>query len=117
MKTISKSSCIVSPNLNPNLSPSPNPNPGTLMRFDFEKPHYPFSLAHELANVRRFDEVRLTRTPGDIGHIVVDSFPHTVYVADTGGNRIIAVDADSGRFDQHARADLGGAFESIPRWG
>jgi hypothetical protein len=61
---------------------------GTLMRFDFEKPHYPGSLAHELANVRRFDEVQLTRSPGDVGHLVVDQHPHTVYIADTGEEEI-----------------------------
>ena len=41
---------------------------------------------------------------------VVDRLPHTVYIADTGANRIIALDADSARFNQHARADLGGSY-------
>ncbi|KAK3258791.1 hypothetical protein CYMTET_32180 [Cymbomonas tetramitiformis] len=83
---------------------------GTLMRFDFEKPHYPGSLDHQMANVRRYEEIRLTRVPGVVSHIVVDASPHTVYIADTGANRVIALDAASGRFDEHARNDLGGNY-------
>lgn len=57
-----------SPYISP-LPPNP-PSPETLMRFDFEAPHYPGSLVHDLANVRRFNEINLTRVPGVVGHIV-----------------------------------------------
>ena len=83
----------------------------TLVRYDFEQPHGPGSLDHSLANVRRFPEISLTRVPGVPGHVVVDPETRTVFVADTGGGRIVAVGADSGRFASHARVDLGGDFQ------
>ena len=70
----------------------------TLVRYDFEKPHGPKSLDHDLANVRRYDEVQLKRVPNVPSHIVVDSATRAVYIADTGNNRIIVLNADSGRF-------------------
>ena len=82
----------------------------TLIRYDFEKPHGPGSLDHSLANVRRYPEINLTRVPGVPGHMVVDAQTRTLFIADTGGGRIVAVDADSGRFINHARSDLGGNF-------
>jgi len=84
----------------------------TLVRYDFEKPHGPKSLDHDLANVRRYDEVQLKRVPNVPSHIVVDSATRAVYIADTGNNRIIVLNADSGRFAYHARSDLGGAYTS-----
>lgn len=82
----------------------------TLIRYDFEKPHGPGSLDHSLANVRRYPDVVLTRRAGVPGHMQVDPETRVLYVADTGANRIVAVDADSGRFEKHARADLGGDY-------
>ena len=85
---------------------------GTLVRYDFEKPHGPKSLDHDLANVRRYDEVQLKREADVPSHIVVDSATRAVYVADTGNNRIIVLNADSGRFAYNARSDLGGEYTS-----
>ena len=82
----------------------------TLIRYDFEQPHGPGSLDHSLANVRRYPEIKLTRVPGVPGHMVVDAATRTLYIADTGGGRIVAVDADSGRYVDEARNDLGGNF-------
>jgi sugar lactone lactonase YvrE len=57
--------------------------------------------------VRRYPEVKLTRVPGVPGHMVVDPETRTVFIADTGGGRVVAVDADSGRYVDEARNDLG----------
>ena len=73
-----------------------------LIRYDFEQPHGPASLDHSLANVRRYPEIKLTRVPGVPGHMVVDASTRTLYVADTGGGRVVAVDADSGRYVDEA---------------
>ena len=53
--------------------------------------------------------MQLKRVPNVPSHIVVDSATRAVYIADTGNNRIIVLNADSGRFAYHARSDLGGA--------
>jgi hypothetical protein len=84
----------------------------SLVRYDFEKPHGPKSLNHDLANVRRYDEVQLKRVPNVPSHIVVDATTRAVYIADTGNNRIVVVNADSGRFVYNARKDLGGTYSS-----
>ena len=83
----------------------------TLVRYDFEQPHGPGSLDHSLANARRFPGDFADARPGVPGHVVVDPETRTVFVADTGGGRIVAVGADSGRFASHARVDLGGDFQ------
>jgi len=82
----------------------------TLIRYDFEQPHGPQSLDHSLANVRRYPEIKLTRVPGVPGHMTVDAQTRTLFIADTGGGRIVAVDADSGHYVDEARNDLGGNF-------
>ena len=82
----------------------------TLVRYDFEQPHGPGSLDHALANVRRYPEISLKRVPGVPGHAVVDAATRTVFVADVGGGRVVAVHADSGVFVGDARNDLGGNF-------
>jgi len=85
---------------------------GMLIRYDFEQMHGPGSLDHSLASVRRFPEVNLTRVPGVPGHMVVDASSAVLYIADSGAHRILAVNTLSGRFEKHARADLGGEYES-----
>ena len=91
-------------------SPEYSPDELTLLRYDFEKPHGVGVLDHSLANVRRYHEVAIKRRPGVPGHIVVDPSSDTVYIADTGNNRIVAVDRSTGSFDNHARVDQGGEF-------
>lgn len=83
----------------------------TLLRYDFEKPHGPGSLDHSLATVRRFHDVLMRRVPGVPSHLAVDEEQRVIYVADPGNGRVLAVDADSGRFERHAREDLNGEFK------
>ena len=82
----------------------------SLIRYDFEKPHGPGYLDHSLASVRRYPEVHLTRVAGVVGHLAMDGTKRVLYVADTGAGRVVAVSADSGRFEVTARSDLGGEF-------
>ena len=82
----------------------------TLLRYDFEVPHGIGVLDHSLANVRRYHDVEIRRRPGVPGHLVVDPDSNAIYIADTGNNRVIAVDRTTGSFDHHARIDQGGEF-------
>jgi len=82
----------------------------TLVRYDFEKPHGPGYLDHSLATVRRYPEIELKREPGVVGHLQIDDATRILYVADTGNGRVVAVAADSGRFNKTARQDLGGDY-------
>jgi len=83
----------------------------TLIRYDFEKPHGPGSLDHSLATVRRHHDVLLKRVAGVPSHAAVDPELRVLFVADTGAGRVLAVDVDSGRFEKHAREDVGGEFK------
>ena len=79
---------------------------GTLMRYDFQEPHGPGSLDHSRASVRRYSDIQLTRVPGIPGHIAVDPATRVLYIADTGGNRILRVDPDSGHFLRTAKSEF-----------
>eukprot|EP01052_Picozoa_sp_SAG31_P025264 SAG31_NODE_2205_length_6195_cov_4.592520_4_plen_169_part_00 len=79
---------------------------GTLMRYDFQEPHGPGSLDHSRASVRRYVDFNLTRVPGIPGHIAVDPADRTVYIADTGGGRVIRLNPDSGHFLRNAKPEF-----------
>ena len=85
-------------------------NCGTLIRFDFEKvrlaatpttvgslmssffqPHGPGSMDHTRALVHRYTNVQLSRKDGIPSHVALDPATRTLYMADTGANRVLAV--------------------------
>jgi hypothetical protein len=74
-----------------------------LVRLDFQEPHGPGSLDHSMASVRRFEDVQLTPVAGVPGHIMMDPVARVLYIADTGANRVLRVDPDSGQFVRNAR--------------
>ena len=78
---------------------------GHLVRFDFEEDHGPGSMDHTLASVRRYSTLNLTRVAGVPGHMLVDGPQKKLYIADTGGNRVLVVKTDSGNWDRDARAE------------
>ncbi len=82
----------------------------TLLRYDFEMPHPIGLMDHRLANVRRYHDISVRRRPGVPSHLAVDPYSSTLYIADTGNNRIIAVNRTTGSFARHARQDQGGEF-------
>jgi len=77
---------------------------GMLMRYDFERDHGGCNgylcADHGEAEVRRYEDVILTRAPGIPSHLVMDG--RDLWIADTGGGRLLRVDADSGRSDRTA---------------
>ncbi|EKX35446.1 hypothetical protein GUITHDRAFT_118362 [Guillardia theta CCMP2712] len=80
---------------------------GKLMRFDMDSLHGVKVMDHRFANIRRYVDVDISRRADVPGHIVVDAEARHVYVADTasnggegetGGKRVLRVNADSGKF-------------------
>ena len=76
---------------------------GNLVRFDFESDHGPGSMDHSLASVRRFAEPRLSRVEDVPSHMAVDAGRRELYVADTGADRVLVVNVDSGVYEGSAR--------------
>ena len=81
---------------------------GMLMRYDFERAHGGCNsylcADHGEAEVRRYEDVVLTRMEGIVSHMAMDG--RDIWVADTGGHRLLRVDADSGRSDRTAIYDF-----------
>merc|ERR1719424_408471 len=78
----------------------------SLIRFDFQEPHGPGSLDHSIAAIRRYPEIELTRVPGVPGHLMMDPTERVLYIADTGGGRILRMDPDSGHFIRTAKREF-----------
>lgn len=78
------------------------PRRGMLMRYDFERDHGGCNeylcADHGEAEVRRYEDVVLTRLPGVASHIVLGGGGHRdLWIADSGAGRLLRVDPDSGR--------------------
>merc|ERR1712216_266662 len=78
----------------------------TLIRYDFSEPHGPGSLDHSIAAIRRYPEIELTRVPGIPGHLMMDPTERVLYIADTGGGRILRMNPDSGHFIRNAKREF-----------
>merc|ERR1711871_1277845 len=78
----------------------------SLIRYDFQEPHGPGSLDHSIAAIRRYPEIELTRVPGIPGHLMMDPTERVLYIADTGGGRILRMDPDSGHFIRTAKREF-----------
>ena len=76
-----------------------------LVRFDFESDHGPGSMEHQFASVRRYEGLALERVAGVPSQMVADAASRTLFVADTGNGRVLAVAMDSGYFSRDARHD------------
>jgi hypothetical protein len=73
-----------------------NGNIGSLDRYDFKADHGPGADDHSDGEVMRFAEGWLTRVPGVPGHLEYNPEDQHVYVADTGGARVLKLDTTSG---------------------
>lgn len=69
---------------------------GHLVRYDFQHDHGPGEDDHSDGTIRRFPEVELTRVPDVPGHMDADFEARALFIADTGGGRVIRFDLDSG---------------------
>ena len=75
-----------------------------LVYYDFQKDHDTGRDDHSDCIIRRYNEVGLTRVDGVPGHMIFDSAKKWLYIADTGGKRIIRVDVTTGEFSRRLRA-------------
>ena len=82
---------------------------GMLMRYDFERDHGGCNTYlcadHGEAEVRRYEDVLLTREPGVVSHMAIDAH-RDLYIADSGARRLLRVDVDSGRSARSAIYDF-----------
>lgn len=77
-----------------------NGNVGALDRYDFKQPHEPGGADHSDGEGSRWAIGAVTRVAGIPSHVVYDPDGPAVYVADTGGGRVI-------RFDVNAATRVG----------
>ena len=79
---------------------------GMLIRYDFERDHGGCNgylcADHGEAEVRRYEDVVLTRVDGVPSHLFMDATSRDLFVVDTGGKRLLRIAADSGRSDRTA---------------
>jgi sugar lactone lactonase YvrE len=69
---------------------------GHVVRYDFRRDHGPGGTDHSDGAVRRFVDAKVTRVPGVPGHLAIDHDTGLVYVADTGGGRVMKLDPTTG---------------------
>lgn len=73
---------------------------GHLVYYDFVMDHGPGMDDHADGIVRRYVEVELERVPGVPSHMVLDVERRRLYIADTGNDRVLWVNVDSGEFER-----------------
>ena len=70
----------------------------SIVRYDFALPHEIGGHDHSDGKVWRYDEVDIQRSEGIPSHMVLDDVSGYLYVADTGNQRILKFDTNSGNF-------------------
>ena len=79
---------------------------GQLVRYDFQSDHGPGSMDHSYAEVRRYTGIQLTRSEDVPSHMVVDPETRELFVCDSGADRLLIVNVDSGHFSYNATDDF-----------
>ena len=69
---------------------------GAVVRYDFSKDHGEGGSDHTVGKVHRLRGFMLTRVPGVASQPVFDHTNQMLYIADTGGGRIVKLDVSSG---------------------
>lgn len=69
---------------------------GALERYDFRMDHGPGNDYHGDGVLRRYVTGQVTRVPNVPSHMVFNKLDGQLYVADTGGGRIVKLDTQSG---------------------
>lgn len=77
---------------------------GNVVRYDFDTDHGIGQDDHSNGIIRRLTEVEVERVEGVPGHMMVDPATGLLYVADTGGGRVLRVDTGSGEAGRSLRA-------------
>ena len=70
-----------------------------LVRYDFATPHEYGGHDHSDGKVWRYGDINLEREPGVSSHMVLNHDSNILYIADTGNNRVLTFDVNSGVFD------------------
>ncbi len=68
----------------------------SLTRYDFRRDHGPGGSDHSDGQIIRYVEGQVSRVDGVPSHLFFDASSRTLYVADTGNNRIATLDIDTG---------------------
>lgn len=68
----------------------------SLTRYDFRRDHGPGGSDHSDGKIVRYVEGQVSRVEGVPSHLFFDAATRTLFVADTGHNRIATLDVDSG---------------------
>ena len=63
---------------------------------------------HARASVRRYTGLNLTRVPGVPSHMVIDAASRELYLADSGADRVVKVNTDSGYYARDAKMAAAG---------
>jgi hypothetical protein len=69
---------------------------GAIDRYDFKQPHEPGGEDHSDGEIQRWVEGELLRQPNVPSHMAFDAKRARLYVADTGHQRVVALDVKSG---------------------
>ena len=97
----------------PCQTPEPSPGPPQV-RYDFESDHGPGSMDHSLASVRRYSGLKLSRVEGVPSHMVIDAAQRVLYIADSGADRVVAVNLESGDYARDAKTPSPGCVRISP---
>merc|ERR1719161_1796017 len=60
-------------------------------------------MDHSKASVRRYRGLSLSRVPAVPGHMTIDASTRELFVSDTGANRVLRIEIDSGRHAYDAK--------------
>ncbi|MBM4389622.1 MAG: hypothetical protein FJ090_00760 [Deltaproteobacteria bacterium] len=77
---------------------------GNVVRYDFQDDHDVGQDDHSDGLVYRLSEPTVTRVEEAPGHMMIDPATGILYVADTGGGRVLALDTQSGERGKELRA-------------
>ncbi len=69
---------------------------GNIVRYDFQADHGPGGGDHSDGIITRYSDATLTRVENVPGHMEIDHATGMLYVADTGGGRIMRLDTATG---------------------
>jgi hypothetical protein len=70
----------------------------SLVRYDFQEPHYPGGYDHDDAIVRRYTEVQVEHKGTLPAHLVLDKPSGLLFVCDTDNSRVLQVNINTGSF-------------------
>jgi hypothetical protein len=82
---------------------------GNLVRYDFVDDHGPGGGDHSDGIIRRYADATVTRVANVVGHMELDHATGMLYVADTGGDRIMRLDTATGMSTGTLPGDWDGA--------